>query len=210
MPFIETFHLSTVVQRGGTLEKTVLIVTAMDGAENLARALSREANAVGEIARSRRAALARLRRDPVTAVLLDSSLSEAEITTSEMVWQNAEGAVPLEINLGYLGVNGVVRLLRNLLDGREQAETVGRREATAAVAQELQSTITSLLLQSDLMLREKALTPAVADKARQLKELANSLRVRLRLAGLAGAGASNVPPREVSSRPDFPQRDSTP
>ncbi len=116
------------------MEKTVLIVTAIEGAENLARALSREANAVVEIARSRRAALARLRRDSVTALLLDSSLSEAEMTTSEMVWQNADGAVPLEINLPSMGASGVVRLLRHMLEGREQAELLGRREATAAVA----------------------------------------------------------------------------
>ena len=192
------------------MEKTVLIVTAIDGAENLARALSREANAVVEIARSRRAALARLRRDPVTAVLLDSSLSEAEITTSEMVWQNAYGAVPLEINLANLGINGAVRLLRNLLEGREQAEAVGRREATAAVAQELQSTITSLLLQSDLMLREKFLPPAVADKARQLKELANSLRVPLRPAGHVAVGSVKLPPRETSLLPDFGASDAMP
>ncbi|AFL88954.1 hypothetical protein Terro_2718 [Terriglobus roseus DSM 18391] len=177
------------------MEKTVLIVTAIDGAENLARALSREADAVVEIARSRRAALARLRRDRVTAVLLDTSLSEAEITTSEMVWQNAEGAVPLEINLANLGANGVVRLLRSLLDGREQAEAVGRREATAAVSRELQSTITGLLLQSDLILREKFLTPAVADKARLMKELATSLRERLR----SGDGG-NVPPPPRAAR----------
>jgi hypothetical protein len=162
------------------MEKTVLIVTAIEGAENLARALSREANAVVEIARSRRAALARLRRDPVTAVLMDSSLSEAEMTTSEMVWQNADGAMPVELNLPALGANGVVRLLRNLLDGREQAEALGRREAATAVAQELHSTITSLLLQSDLMLHEKALSPTMAEKAREVKELAEMLRVRLR------------------------------
>jgi hypothetical protein len=162
------------------MEKTVLIVTAIDGAENLARAISREANAVVEIARSRRAALARLRRDPVTAILMDSSLSDAEMTTSEMVWQNAEGAVPLELNLALLGASGVVRILRNLLEGREQAELLGRREAAAAVAQELQSTITSLLLQSDLMLHEEALTPNIAQKAREMKDLAETLRIRLR------------------------------
>ena len=162
------------------MEKTVLIVTAIEGAENLARALSREADAVVEIARSRRAALARLRRDPVTAILLDSSLSDAEMTTSEMIWQNAEGAVPLEINLSNLGASGVVRLLRSLLTGREQAEALGRREAANAMVQELQSTITSLILQSDMMLREKTITPALADKARQVKELTDTLRVRLR------------------------------
>jgi hypothetical protein len=174
------------------MEKTVLIVTAIEGAENLARALSREANAVVEIAHSRRAALARLRRDPVTAVLMDSSLPEAEMTTSEMVWQNASGAMPVELNLPSFGANGVVRLLRSLLEGREQAETLGRREAATAVAQELQSTITSLLLQSDLMLHEKALSPAMAEKAREVKELAETLRVRLRSSCAADGRASFV------------------
>lgn len=171
------------------MEKTVLIVTAVEGAENLARALSREAGAVVEIARSRRAALARLRRDPVTAILLDSSLPDVEMTTSDMVWQNAGVAVPLEINLSVLGAVGVVRLLRNLLEGREQAETLGRREATAAVAQELQSTITSLLLQSDMMLREKGISPEMADKVREVKDLTDSLRVRLR--GASGEGSQH-------------------
>ncbi len=162
------------------MENTVLIVTSIEGAENLARTLSREADAVVEIARSRRAALARLRRGKVTAVLLDSSLPDAEMTTSDMVWQNAEGAIPLEINLSSLGAAGVVRLLRSVLDNRLQAEVLGRREATTAVAQDLQSTITSLLLESDMMLREKAITPTMIDKVRHMKELADTLRVRLR------------------------------
>ena len=122
------------------MEKTVLIVTAVEGAENMARALSREADAVVEIARSRRAALARLRRDPVTALLLDTSLPDAEMTTSDMLWQNAAGAVPLE----------------------------------------LQSTITVLLLESDVMLREKGISPEFADNVQTVKDLTDSLRLRLR------------------------------
>ena len=104
------------------------------------------------------------------------------MTTSEMLWQNAGGAVPIEINLSVLGATGVVRLLRNLLAGREQAEALGRREATTAVAQELQSTITSLLLQSDLMLLDKALSPEMANKVREVKDLTDTLRLRLRSA----------------------------
>lgn len=164
------------------MEKTVLIVTAMEGAENLARALSREADAVVEIARSRRSALARLRRDPVTVLLMDTSLPDSEMTTSDMVWQNAGGAVPLEINLSVVGAAGVVRLLRNMVDGREQAETLGRREAVTAVAQELQSTITSLLLQSDLMLHDKTISPEMADKVREVRDLTATLRTRFRVA----------------------------
>ncbi|MGI4852708.1 MAG: hypothetical protein ACRYF4_01525 [Janthinobacterium lividum] len=156
-----------------------MIVTAIEGAENLARALSRDADAVVEIARSRRAALARLRRGAVTAVLLDTSLSEAEMTTSEMVWQNAEGAVPIEINLCTLGAAGVVRLLRNLLENREQAEALGRRFASNEFARDFKSTVTSLLLESDIMLREASVPPAMTAKIQHMKELANSLRIRL-------------------------------
>jgi hypothetical protein len=162
------------------MDKTVLIVTAMDGAENMARAISRDANAIVEIARSRRAALARLRRGPVTALLLDASLSEAEMTTSDMLWQNAHGAVPLEMPLASLGASSVIRLLQSVLEGRRQAETQGRRMAAAAVAEELQSTLTSLLLESDLLLRDKALTPNLAEKARVVRALADNIRVRLR------------------------------
>ena len=114
------------------MEKTVLMVTAMDGAENLARTLSREVGAIVEIARSRRAALARLRRDPVSAGLLDTALPDAEMTTSEMIWQNAGAAIPLEVGLVNFGAAGVVRLLRNVLEGRAQAEALGRREAANA------------------------------------------------------------------------------
>jgi len=162
------------------MDKTVLIVTAMDGAEHMARAISRDADAIVEIARSRRAALARLRRGPVTALLLDASLSDAEMTTSDMLWQNAHGAVPLEMPLASLGAASVVRLLQSVLEGRRQAETQGRRIAAAAVAEELQSTLTSLLLESDLLLRDKALTPNLAEKARVVRELADDIRVRLR------------------------------
>lgn len=161
------------------MEKTVLIITAITGAENLARALSRDADAVVEIARSRRAALARLRRSPVTAVLLDASLPDGEVTTADMVWQNAEGAVPIEINLCTLGAAGVVRLLRSLLDNREQAEVLGRRVAANAMAQDLKSTITSLLLESDMMLRERSVPPNLSDRLRQVRSLADTLRVRL-------------------------------
>ena len=43
----------------------------------------------------------------------------------------------------------------------------------------MKSTITSLLLQSDMMLRETSVPPSMKEKIRHVKELADSLRVRL-------------------------------
>ncbi len=135
-------------------ERTVLVVTAMEGAEDLVREISREAGAVVELARNGEEAKNRLRHHPVTVLLLDSSLPEAELTSAETVWQNATGAIPLELNLTSLGTRGVVRLVSSLLRSLEQAEPQERREAAIATAQDLQSTITNLLLQSEMLLPE--------------------------------------------------------
>lgn len=161
------------------MDKTILIVTAMIGAENLARAISRDADVVVEVAHSRRAALARLRRGPVHVLVVDATLPEREVTTADAVWHNAGGAVPLEINLGVVGGAGVIRLLRSVLLNREETEQGARRDATFAVAQELRSTVTSLLLESDLILRDKAVPAPVVEKVMHLRELADTLRTRL-------------------------------
>lgn len=162
------------------MDRTVLIITAMDGAENLARAISSEAHAVVEIARNRRSAVARLRRDPVAAVLLDTNLPTAEKTDSGTVWHNAGTALPLELNLSALGISGTVRVLHHLLEERQQAASLARQQAAADVEQQIHTTITTLLLESDLLLRDASLPPRVAEKARAVKDLADSLRTHLR------------------------------
>lgn len=162
------------------MDRTVLIITTMDGAENLARAISSETHAVVEIARNRRSAVARLRRDPVAAVLLDARLSTAEKTDSDAVWQNAGWALPLELDLSSLGIAGTVRILRNLLDTSEKAVDTARQQAAADVEQQIHTTITTLLLESDLLLRDTALPPKAAEKARAVKDLAAALRTHLR------------------------------
>ncbi len=160
--------------------RTVLLVTALEGAAGLAAAVSEHAEVVVELVRNRRSALASLRRYQFDVVLVDIALSEVEVTSTEMLWQNAEGAMPLELDLRMLGSTGVIRVLSTLLDRREQMEASVREAVTRAIAEEVRSTVTGLLLQSDLVLRDKALSPAVEAKVREMRALADGLRVRLR------------------------------
>lgn len=160
--------------------RTVLLVTAMEGAAGLAAAVSEHVGVVLELVRSRRAALASLRRYQFDVVVVDAALPDGEVTPTDMLWQNAEGAMPLELDLRLLGANGVVRVLSTVLDRREQMEASVRESVTRSIAEELRGVVTGLLLQSDLVLRDKALTPAVEAKVREMRALADGLRVRLR------------------------------
>lgn len=160
--------------------RVVLLVTAKDGAQNLGAAVSRGADVVLEVVRSKRAALAVLRRKQFSAIVVDAALPDIEVTKTEMLWQNSNGAAPLEIDLGVLGATGLSRLLRSVLDERDHVEAKVREDVMRTMSDDLRSTVTGLLLQSDLALREKALTPAVEHRVRELRALADGLRIRYR------------------------------
>ncbi len=162
--------------------RAVLLVTAMLGAENLAKSLSEGAGVVLEVARSRRAALASLRRQMYVAVIVDTELPAIEVTSTEMLWQNGGVAVPLEVDLRALGAAALTRLLRSMLERRNEMETIVREEVTRSMAEELRSTVTGMLLQSDLALRDKNLSPVLERRVRELRAMADDLRLRLRAA----------------------------
>ena len=162
--------------------RTVLLVTAVTGVENLAAMLSEGASVVLEVARSRRAALAALRRQGFAAVIVDAALPQNEVTPTEMLWQNAGSAVPLELDLVPLGSGAVLRLLRSVLERRSELEASVREDVTRAMADDLRSTVTGMLLQSDLGLRDRTLSPSQEERFRQLRSMADDLRIRLRAA----------------------------
>jgi hypothetical protein len=162
--------------------KTVLMVTAVEGAENLAAALSRQADVMVQVARNRRSAMAVLRREEFTILLVDSALAQADSDGVETLWQRASLAVPMEINIASVGPAQLIRLVRGVLIRREHESLLARRAAEVAIEDELRSHVTGLLLQSDLMLREKSVPPILLEKIKALRELADGLRVRLRSA----------------------------
>lgn len=162
--------------------RTVLLVTSVHGVENLAAMLSQGAAVIVDVARSRRAALAALRRQTFAAVIVDTALPQHEVTPNEMLWQNVGSAVPLELDLAPLGAAALLRLLRSMLDRRNELEASLREDVTRAMAEDLRSTVTGMLLQSDLGLRDQTLSPSLQERFRQLRSMADDLRVRLRAA----------------------------
>lgn len=162
------------------MTQSMLLVTAMSGAENCASTIGRQLGLTVELAQNRRAALVALRRREYSVMVLDESLVEADPAGAEVLWQQAGLAVPIQVNLGISGCNRVLREVRAALQRRERELLLAMRAAAQLIEGEMNTTLTGLLLQTQLALEEPTLSPSLAVKLRQVVELASVLRDQLR------------------------------
>jgi hypothetical protein len=162
------------------MTQTVLLVTTMTGAENCASAIGRQLGVSVELAQNRRAALAALRRREYSVIVLDEGLVDSDPAGAEVLWQQAGLAIPIQVNLGISGCNRVLREVRSALQRRERELSLAMRAAAQLMEGEMNTTLTGLLLQTQLALAEPTLPAHVAAKLQQVVELAGVLRNQLR------------------------------
>lgn len=165
---------------GETGQYRMLLVSAMTGTQNFAESLSQESGITVQIARNLRAALAVLRREEFAAVLVDTNTIPVEST--ELIWQRTGLAVPLEIPMGTTGHARMQREVIAVMQRRDREARLARMEATHALQDELRQQLTGLRLQTELMMRERSVPPALARKVQTLHELTDALCMRLRSA----------------------------
>lgn len=157
----------------------ILMVTGIEGARNCAAVVGAELKMEVEVAEGRKAALAALRRGEFAAVVVDESLAECDPAAAEAIWGHAGLAIPLQINFALSGTARLIRDLRAALHRREREQMQARRAAAAAIESELKSTISGLLLHSQLALNGVESQSPVADRLRVVTELAGNLRQQL-------------------------------
>jgi len=162
------------------MTQTVLLVTPIAGAENCASAIGRQLGLAVELAQNRRAALAALRRREYSVMVLDDALVESDPAGAEVLWQQAGLAIPLQVNLGISGCNRVLREVRAALLRRERELALAMRAAAQLMEGEMNTTLTGLLLQTQLVLAEPTLPAHLVVKLQQVVDLAESLRDQLR------------------------------
>ncbi len=167
------------------MSRDVLIITTMEGAENCARVVGEQVGAKVEVAISRRAGLQALRRAVFGVVVVEENLAEADPEWAEQIWQLAGLAMPIQVNFSISGSARLAREVRGALSRRAGEEAIARKAVAMEMENELKSSVTGLLLESELALREPSVTAALEPKLRHLVELAGNLRVRLREAAQA-------------------------
>jgi hypothetical protein len=162
------------------MTEPLLLVTAIAGAENCAAVVSKQFGLAVETASNRKDALAALRRQSYSIVVLDTSLLEADA-----FFKHSGLAIPLEINFAISGCGRLVREIRAALSRRQLEQSVAARAAAGALESNLRDTVAGLLLQSELALAEPSVPPQLADKLKLMVELAGNLRQKLDQSGLS-------------------------
>jgi hypothetical protein len=162
------------------LSRDVLIIASLEGAENCARAIEAQVGSRVEMANSRRAGLLALRRAPFGVVVVEESLAEGDSEWADVLWLNLGMAMPLQVNLAISGAARLARDVKSALARRDGEQVIARRAATTEIENDLRSSLTGLLLQSELALNEPAVPAALQPKLRHLVELAGAIRERLR------------------------------
>jgi hypothetical protein len=161
------------------MQQSILMITAIAGAENCAAVLSKQFGLTVETARSRKEALAALRRREFAVLVVDQSLVEHVDDGVDALLKHAGMAIPLEINFAISGCGRVVREVRAALLRRDREKDLALSAAASSIRCELRDGLAGLLLQSQLALSEPGIPPQLCERLELLLELAASLRQRL-------------------------------
>lgn len=162
------------------MNRDVLIISTMDGIENCARAIAEQVKSRVEVASTRRDALQILRQREFGIVVVEENLVEGDPVWADQIWSLAGLAMPVQINFALSGSARLIREVKAALNRRDGEHALARRAATAELENELKTSVTGLMLESELVLHEPSTPPALEPKLRHLVELATVLRERLR------------------------------
>jgi hypothetical protein len=157
----------------------ILMVTGIEGARNCADVVAKHLSMDVEIAEGRKGALALLRQREFAAVVVDETIAECDPAAAEAIWERSGLAIPMQINFALSGAARLVREIRAALHRREREQTLARRAAAAAIETEIKSTVSGLLLQSELALSGSDAGSPVGQRLRMVADLAGDLRRRL-------------------------------
>jgi hypothetical protein len=160
-------------------QHSVLIVSPIAEAAEVAACLSNTLGCTVKVAVSHRASVTELGHRDYSVVVVDDCMAEANPAATELLWQSLGMAVPVQINFAFHGSGRLAREVRAALGRREQQQVQALRAAASLLENELKTTVTGLLLQSQLALAEPQLTPKLAGKLELVAELAGTLRRRL-------------------------------
>ncbi|MFZ0772826.1 MAG: hypothetical protein WCA49_10350 [Candidatus Sulfotelmatobacter sp.] len=124
-------------------------------------------------------ALARLREQAYSAVVIDQFLLENEPAESDQVLEHLGTAFPVYLNFAVSGMERLLREVRSALHRREREETQARRAVQQQLRSEMCESLTSMLLSCELAMSIPGVPSPAAEKIRAVDSLAREMRLRL-------------------------------
>jgi hypothetical protein len=157
----------------------ILLITSSGRASECAAALKTATGEAVVVAESLARATTLLREDSYLAVVLDQYFLETELRQAETMLKHLDTAVLIKVNLAISGKERLVRDVRAALQCREFEEVRAHHAAAGRLRNELNGTVTSLLLCVDLALKLESLPGPASEKLVTIRILVGRLREQL-------------------------------
>jgi hypothetical protein len=124
-------------------------------------------------------ALARLRENTYSVVVLDQFLFENEPSESDHVLEHLGTSFPVYLNFAVSGMRRLLREVRSALQRRLREETQARRSVQQQMHSEMFEALTTMLLSCELAMAVPGVPATAVEKIRIIDNLARDMRVRL-------------------------------
>jgi hypothetical protein len=124
-------------------------------------------------------ALARLREQSYSVVVLDQFLLENEPAESDHMIDLLGTAFPVYVNFAVSGMPRLLREVRSALHRRQHEEVQARRSVEQQIHSQMFESLTTMLLSCELAMAVPGVPPPAAEKIRLIDNLARDMRVRL-------------------------------
>jgi hypothetical protein len=157
----------------------ILLVTPSERACECGEALQEATGEQVRIAENLARAATLLRGECFLVAVFDQYLLESEPDEAGTTMEHLGAALPVQVNLAICGMDRLVREVRAAVGRRKREEGRARQAAVSQLHSELNSTVTALLLSTELALGARDLPRAALEKLQSVHELVTQLRRQL-------------------------------
>jgi len=157
----------------------ILLITPSARGQECATTLKESTGNETHWAENLQQAMARLREQAYSAVVIDQFLLENEPVESDQMLEHLDTAFPVYLNFAVSGMERLLREVRSALHRRNREETQARRSAQQQLRSEMCESLTSVLLSCELAMSVPGIPSPAAEKIRAVDSLAREMRLKL-------------------------------
>jgi hypothetical protein len=157
----------------------ILLVTASARAQECATSIEQKTHQKVTIAGSLSRVIGLLQTHEYDVLVLDESFQQLEAGVEGLLTTHAGMAVPIYVNLSLHGSDRIALDVKRGVERLTTEKLAAMRAAELLLRNELRGEVTGILLNSELALRERPLSPGVAQKLDVIHDLAERMRRKL-------------------------------
>lgn len=161
----------------------ILLISPLTKVHNCVPALQEATNEMVKVCSSSTEAVAELQGQEFSAVIFDQQLFDADPDDGHGVLKHLGTAAPVYVNFAISATGRVIRDLRSALQRRKRELAAASQEARQSFRNELNNTVTALLLSCEMVLQVPELPALAQTRMHDVEALAREMSTRLETIG---------------------------